>query len=497
MSIKKLAGETAIYGVSSILGRILNFALVPLYTTKFSTAEYGKVSVLFSAIAFLMVLFTYRMEVAYFRFGTDKSLNRKAIFNTSLSSLIISTLILGILFFFLSPLYAQVYNLEAYQTYIYICVGIIFLDALSELPYAELRLSGRPIRFATVRLSNIFVNLGLNLFFILFCPWVLGNNQLSFLHPFINSVYAAEIGIGYIFISTFIASLVSFLLLSPTFKQYQFFFDFTLWKKMMGYVLPLVIVGFAYLVNEMLDKLLLPQLHAEGEDCGMEAVGIYSANYKLAILISLFTQAFRYGAEPFFFRSKNDKNAKKIYAIVAKYFLIFGLTGFLVVTLYLDLFKHLIGPGFWEGLKIVPIILVANILAGLYYNFSVWYKLIDKTQWGAYISIGGALITIALNIWWIPILGYMGSAWATLICYTFMTITCYFLGQKYYAIPYAIGRMSVYLLVAVGIYLISEWIPSENLIATLGVNTLLLLLYLSFIYWQEGKHLRAVLRGKY
>lgn len=497
MSIKKLAGETAIYGVSSILGRILNFALVPLYTNEFATGEYGKVSVLFSAIAFLMVFFTYRMEVAYFRFGTDKSLSRTAIFNTSLSSLIISTLILGILFFFLSPLYAQAYNLAAYQTYIYLCVGIICLDALSELPYAELRLSGRPIRFASIRLSNIFVNLGLNLFFILFCPWALENNQFSFLHPFINTVYSPEIGIGYIFIATFIASLVSFLLLSPTFKQYQFFFDFTLWKKMMRYVLPLVVVGFAYLINEMLDKLLLPQLHPEGEDAGMDALGIYSANYKLAILISLFTQAFRYGAEPFFFRSKNDKNAKTLYAIVAKYFLIFGLTGFLVVTLYLDLFKYLIGKGYWEGLKIVPIVLVANVLAGLYYNFSVWYKLIDKTQWGAYISIGGALITIGLNIWWIPILGYMGSAWATLICYTFMTIVCYLLGQKYYPIPYSIWRMSFYLLVAVGVYLMSELIPSENLMATLGINTLLLLLFLGFIYLQEEKHLRAVLKGKY
>ncbi|MFK7980622.1 MAG: polysaccharide biosynthesis C-terminal domain-containing protein [Saprospiraceae bacterium] len=497
MSIKKLAGETAIYGVSSILGRILNFALVPLYTGIFHPEEYGKVSLLFSAIAFLMVFFTYRMEVAYFRFGTDKSLNRKDIFNTSLSSLIISTLILSLLFFFLSPLYAQVYNLEAYQTYIYLCIGIICLDALSELPYAELRLAGRPIRFATVRLSNIFVNLGLNLFFLKFCTWALANNSFSFLHPLINAIYFPEIGIGYIFIATFIASLVSFILLSPTFKQYQFFFDFTLWKKMMRYILPLVIVGFAYLINELLDKLLLPKLHVDGEDCGIEALGIYSANYKLAILIALFTQAFRYGAEPFFFKSKNDKNAKKLYAIVAKYFIIFGLIGFLVVMLYLDIFKHLIDDNYWEGLRIIPIILIANILAGLYYNFSVWYKLIDKTQWGAYISIGGALITIGLNIWWIPILGYMGSAWATLICYTFMTIACYFLGQKYYPIPYSISQMGLYLFVAIGIYLISELIPTQSLIATLGANTILLLVYLFFIYIKEEKHLRAALKGEY
>ncbi len=498
MSIKKLASETAIYGVSSILGRILNFALVPLYTGIFAPSEYGIVTQLFAIVAFSMVFFTYRMEVAYFRFGTDKSLDRKVTFNTGFSSIALSTVILVVLATSLAPYFISSYNLVDYKAFVYLCIGIICLDTLSELPYAELRLKGRPIRFASIRLTNIFINLGLNLFFLKFCPWALESEALQFLHPFINTVYSPEIGIGYIFISTFIASLIAFLLLSPTFKQYRFMLDLVLWKNMMRYVLPLVIVGFAYLINEMLDKLLLERLLTGTVEENKAAVGIYGANYKLAILISLFTQAFRYGAEPFFFRNKNQKNAKVLYAIVAKYFLIFGLIGFLVVTLYLDLFKHLLrNEAYWEGLKIVPIVLVANVLAGLYYNFSVWYKLIDKTEWGAYISVGGALITIALNIWWIPILGYMGSAWATLICYTFMTLACYLLGQKYYPIPYAIWRMGLYLLVAVGVYVLSEWINPGGLIATLGMNTLLLLLYLSFIYMQEEKSLRAVLKGEY
>ena len=498
MSIKKLVSETAIYGVSSILGRILNFALVPLYTSKFPADEYGIVTQLFAIVAFLLVFFTYRMEVAYFSFGTDKSLDRRTTFNTAFSSIAVSTIILACLATLLAPYFISSYDLVDYKTYVYLCIGIILIDTLCELPYAELRLKGRPIRFAIVRLTNIFVNLGLNLFFLWFCPEVLKSDYLSFLHPFINSVYSPDIGIGYIFIANFVASSISLLLLSPTFKQYQFLIDKALWKNMMRYVLPLVIVGFAYLINEMLDKLLLEKLLSGTAKENKAAVGIYGANYKLAILISLFTQAFRYGAEPFFFRNKNEKNAKELYAIVAKYFLIFGLVGFLVVTLYLDIFKHLIRrEEYWEGLKIVPIVLVANVLAGLYYNFSVWYKLIDKTQWGAFISVGGAMITIALNFWWIPIIGYMGSAWATLICYSSMTVACYFIGKKYYPIPYPVFRMLLYLCLAVGVYLMSTLVRTDNLIITLGVNTLLLLAYLGFIYLQEHKNIRNILNGNY
>ena len=369
------------------------------------------------------------------------------------------------------------------------------------MPYAELRLSGRPIRFATIRILNIFTNLGLNLFFLLFCPWALGQDSFQALHPFINAVYSPEVGIGYIFISNFIASLVALLLLSPTLKQYQLFFDKVLWKDMLRYVLPLVIVGFAYLINETLDKLLIPKLYSGTEEEADVALGIYAANYKLAILIALFTQAFRYGAEPFFFRNKNEDNAKELYAIVAKYFLLFGLVGFLVVMLYLDLIKPVVlrKEEYWEGVKIIPIVLIANVLAGLYYNFSVWYKLTDKTQWGAYLSIGGAIITIILNVWWIPIIGYMGSAWATLICYASMTIACYYFGKQYYSVPYPIGKMILYLGIAIGIYLLSELlaIGQANLIARLGINTLLLLMFLGFIYTQEHKNIKAILKGNY
>lgn len=496
MSIRKLAGETAIYGISSILGRILNFLLVPLFTTVLPREEYANIVTIYASIAFLMVFFTYRMEVAYFRFGTDKTIERRNTFNTALTSLLVSTLLLAFIVTLFVPQYASFYSIEDLEVYLYMCVGILCLDALCELPYAELRLQGRPIRFATIRLVNIFVNLGLNLFFLLLCPWILLQDSLSHLHSYIQVIYNPEIKIAYIFIANLVASLISFLLLLPSFKQYHFLFDRKLWQRMMQYVIPLVIVGLAYLINENLDKLLLEHLLTGTIQENKAALGEYGACYKLAIIIALFTQAFRYGAEPFFFRNKDEKNANFLYAQVAKYFLVFGTIGFLVVVLYIDLFKYLIpNETYWNGLSIIPIILIANVLAGVYYNFSVWYKLIDKTYWGAIISVGGAIITIVVNIWWIPIIGYMGSAWATLICYAAMTITCYLLGKRFYPINYPIGRMLLYLCIAVGVYQLSEFIrnyQTDNLWVIISVNTILLLFYLGFIYMLERKELAKI-----
>ena len=500
MSIKKLAGETAIYGMSSILGRVLNFALMPLYTQIFQREAYGNVVFIYATIAFLMVFFTYRMEMAYFRFGTEKNIERKTTFNTAITSLIVSTIILAVIAGIGVPYYAVFSGLENFQVYLYLGLGIICLDTLCELPYAELRLEGRPLRFAAIRLTSIAVNLGLNLFFLLFCPWALTEPSLLGIHPLLQQVYSPDIGIGYIFIANLVASLVTFLLLVPSFKHYQFLFDRLLWKRMLSYILPLVIVGLAYLINENLDKLLLPGLLSGTMEENKAALGEYGACYKLAILIALFTQAFRYGAEPFFFRNKNEHNARQLYAQVAKYFLIVGLIGFLVVVLYIDIFKLLIrNEAYWNGLKIVPIVLLANVLAGLYYNFSVWYKLIDQTQWGAYISVGGAMITILLNIWWIPLIGYMGSAWATLICYTAMTFACYFFGRKYYPVPYPIEKMIFYLLLAVGLYGLSNWLGrfhNGGLIFDLSVNTLILMTFIGIVFLLERKSLKVVLQRK-
>ncbi|MCB0664080.1 MAG: oligosaccharide flippase family protein, partial [Saprospiraceae bacterium] len=402
MSIKKLAGETAIYGISSIVSRLLYFLLTPYYTSLFLPDEYGIVTDLFAYIAFALVFFTYRMELAYFRFGSDKREEREA-FNTGMWSLTGTTIVLGGIFIMLAPWMSGISGYADRVWLIYLALGVLVFDTLSEIPKASLRLSGRPVRFAIVQTSNIMVNLGSNLFFLWFCPWALETGYFEWFNPVINAVYFPEFGIGYIFLSNLIGSAVAFLLLLPEVRKMSWHFDKALWKKMLQYSLPLLVVGLSYVINETFDRKAMVWLLSGTVEENQTQLGIYGANYKLAMILALFTQAFRYGAEPFFFKQKNENNAKDVYAQVAYYFFLFGLLGFLGVSLFIDLFKYFLGdPAYWTGLDVVPILLMANLFLGMYYNFSVWYKLTDRTRYGAWISVGGALITIGLNLWWIP-----------------------------------------------------------------------------------------------
>lgn len=489
MSIRKLAGQTAIYGISSIIGRALYFLLTPIYTNIFPTDEYGVVTGLFALMGFALVLFTYRMEMAYFRFGADEP---KKSFDTGFSSLIISTVFLALLFLLFSRETARLLGYPDHVNLVAMCAGIIALDALSEIPFARLRLEGRPIRFAAIRLTGIGLNLALNLFFLVLCPWALLQEGLASLHPWINAVYDPAYGIGYIFFSNLLASALTLALLLVLLRGFSFGIDRAMWREMMKYALPLVLVGFSFVINEMLDRQLLPLLGSGTLEENQSQLGIYGANYKLAMILSLFTQAFRYGAEPFFFKERHKTNARQNYARVAKYFTLIGLLGFLGIMLFLDVFKYFIGKDYWSGLHVVPILLLANLMLGLYYNLTVWYKLTDKTMWGAYISLGGALITIALNIWWIPIYGYTGSAWATLICYGSMTVVCYLLGQRHFAIPYPVGRFLLYLAVSIGLWGLAEWWEFERFLLEMGKNALLFLTFTSLIVVLEYKEIRKI-----
>lgn len=497
MSLKKLASETAIYGVSSILGRILGFVLVPYYTRIFSTAEYGIVSLISASIAFVMVLYTYRMELAYFRYGTDKNLDRTQIFNVCLSSIVLTTLFFTIIFFFLAPTYAEYQHIPDRVNLIYLALGIIFFDVLNEIPKAKLRLDSRPIRFAFIQMTNIGVNLGLVFFFLLFCPIILENESLSFIHGFINKVYHPNFGIGYIFLANIIASFIVFLLLLPEWKNFKLLIDKLLWKKMMKYSLPMAVVGFSFIINEMLDRTIMINYLPGSIEENKSQLGIYSANYKIAMILALFFQAFRYGAEPFFFKQKDKKEAYQSYADVAKYFFIISILGFLFITLYLDFFKQIIDEPYWEGISVVPILLMANLFLGMYYNFSVWYKISDRTMFGAYISMTGAIVTILLNMWWLPIFGYHGSAWATVICYGLMMSLSYILGRKYLPMPYQIGKMFSFLILGIGTYLLSVWLNDllkTTPISYFGLNTLLLLIYCSILWIIERKELKKALQ---
>ncbi|MBL6658267.1 MAG: polysaccharide biosynthesis protein [Flavobacteriales bacterium] len=475
--LKKLLGQTAIYGLSSIVGRLLNYLLVPLYTRYFTTSEYGDVTLLYAYVAFLLIVLTYGMETAFFRFS-QRHPNKSAVYSTSLISLLISSVVFVVLMFSNAQSIADFLSFSSKPEYVQYFALILGLDALSAISFAKLREQNRAVRFASIRLFNIFVNIGLNLFFIVYCPLALSNNLLG--AEFIQTIYSEDIGIGYIFIANLVASVLTLLLFVPEMVKSTWRFDVALWRKMMIYALPLMLAGLAGITNETIDRILLK--HLLPADISASEIGLYSAFYKLSIIMTLFVQTFRFAAEPFFFAQEKEQNAKEVYALVMKYFTIVTALIFLTVTIYYDIVKQFIGSDFHDdrGAIIVPILLLANLFLGLYYNLSVWYKLTEKTLFGAYMSLFGAGVTIVLNLLLIPKLGFVGSAWATLCCYLLMVLCSYFLGRKYYPIPYPLQRMGLYFVLMFALYFLSiNW--------SLGMlnNTLYLLIFIAVAFVLE------------
>ena len=453
--LKKLAGQTAIYGLSSIVGRLLNYLLVPLYTRYFTTVEYGEITTLYAVVAFLVIILTYGMETAFFRFS-QREQNKKLVYSTSLISLLISSVLFVVAILLNADNIASALHFAGHPEYIKWFALIIGLDAISSISFAQLREHNKAARFALIRLVNIFVNIGLNLFFIIYCPFAIKNNLPS--AEFVQSIYSPEIGIGYIFIANLAASGLTILMLIPEMASSLWRFDFSLWKKMMWYAMPLMIAGLAGITNETIDRLLLKYLLPT--DIADAEIGLYGAFYKLSIIMTLFVQTFRFAAEPFFFNQEGKQNAKRVYADVMKYFTIITAIIFLAVTIYYDIVKGFIGRDFHDerGAIIVPILLLANLFLGIYYNLAVWFKLTEKTKYGAYLSIFGAVITLALNFVLIPQIGFVGSAWATLVCYAAMMAASYFMGRKHYPIPYNIKRIGGYLTLMMSLFFFShQW----------------------------------------
>jgi O-antigen/teichoic acid export membrane protein len=491
--LKKLASETAIYGVSSILSRLLNYVILTPYLTRaFLTGEYGVVSDMYVYAGLLMVLFTYRMETTFFRFAKDKE-NRDKVFSTTAWSIIISTVVLvGLLLSFSQGL-ANLLHYPNNQDYVIWFIFIIAFDALAAIPFARLRLENRPIRFAVLKTLGILVNIFFIFSFLEICPWLIEQGFSG-----IANFYNEGNRISYVFVANLLASLAVLLLLLPEFRHLKPIFDKGLWKKMMIYAMPLVIVGFASVINQLISMPLMKELLPYDFNKNMEQVGIYAACAKIAILMSLFTQAFNYAAEPFFFRNADRSDAKKTYAQVAQAFTLVGSLAFLGIMMYIDIIRHFIGSDFQEGLSVVPILLIAFLLLGIYYNFSIWYKLTDRTKFGAYISLTGVAVTLALNFILIPKIGYLGGAWAALACYATMTILSYQLGQKYFPVNYPIGKISLYIGSAILVYLGSTqvaFMTSENLGLRLLVNTLFLLSWVGAIYSLEKKNLSLLLKS--
>lgn len=446
--IRKLASQTAIYGLSSIFGRFLNYLLVPLYTYYFSAEEYGVVSEFYAYAGFFSVVLLFGLDTGYFRFRNKDEPGKDKAYSTSLWFILLMNLGFFGLIFWINPWLSDLLKYPDHPEYVLCFSLILIMDAIASIPFARLRAENKAFRFAGIKVVEILITVGLSLFFIKYCPKLLGNESF----PWIAEIYDPNIGVGYIFIANLIASICKFIMLAPQLLGLRGGFDMALFRKILSYSLPMVVIGFAGIINEMLDRVLLKQLLPYDLATNMKMLGIYSACYKLSILMSLFIQAFRFAAEPFFFSYADKSDARPVYAKVLRFFVVFCVFIFLLVTLFIDFFKYFVGPEFRAGLEVVPILLLANLFLGIYVNLSIWYKLTDRTLMGAFVALLGALLTIILNIAWIPVYGYMGSAWATLACYGTMACISYVLGQVYYPVKYDVLQISAYIALGLGIY---------------------------------------------
>ncbi|MCL2414070.1 MAG: flippase [Bacteroidales bacterium] len=452
MAIRNLVGQTAIYGFPTIIGRLLNYLLVPLYTRLFLPEEYGLVIQFYALVGFFMVIVTYGMETAFFRFASrDK--NNPNIFSTAVSMLLASSVAFFALAFVFRDSVASAIGHANHSEYIVWFAAIMMFDAICAIPFARLRQQERPIRFVVLRTFNIIANISFNLFFLVLCPFILAHNPDSIL----QFIYRPEIGVGYIFISNLLATSLTTLLLLPEFFQIRLRIDPKLAKNMLMYSLPVMVWGMAGILNETFDRIVMRHLISD-PSIAMAQVGIYGAAYKVAILMTLFIQAFRFAADPFFFKQAiENRNAPEIYAKVMRYFVLACLMIFLVCTLFLNDIMLFVGAEFREGAVVVPILLMANLFLGVFFNLSVWYKVTDQTKYGAYIAMVGAAITISLNILLVPIFGIVGAAWATLACYVTIVVISYFLGQRHFPIPYPVKTLSRYLLFALALFLVHRY----------------------------------------
>ncbi len=479
---RKLLGDTAIYGVSSIVGRFLNWWLVPYYSVLFLPQEYGVVANLYAYVAFMLILLTYGMETGYFRFAS-RSQNAEKVYSTSQGVLLITSVLFLLLIFFFKEKIAATIGYPDFPEYIWLLAIVVAIDAFTSIPFAKLRLENRPIKFATIKIVNIGFNIGFNLFFLSLCPLILKHFPDS---P-IRLIYSPEIGIGYIFIANLLASVSTLILLYREIFGMRFSIDKVLLRQMLSYSFPILIIGLAGMINQNIDKILIPFLVPESQN-PMFQVGIYGANYKLAVLMNMFIQAFRYAFEPFFFsRGKNSgEDDPAVYASVMKYFLLFGLYIFLGMTLYIDLVKQLIDVRYHEGLKIVPLVLLANLFFGIFFSLSIWFKLKDMTRYGAYIALIGAAVTLVLNILLIPIMGYMGSAIAVLVCFFIMTVITYIWGQKHYPVPYDLGRLFLYFGVALLFFFLSLTGVGGDTFVKYLFNSMLIVVF-TILVWRLEK----------
>ncbi len=459
--LKSLAKETAIYGASSIVGRFLNYLLVPLYTIALpaSSGGYGVLTNIYAWVALILVLLTCGMETGFFRFANKGEDEPMRVYSTTLLSVSIASLaFVAIGLLFLDPI-AGLLGYGEHPWYIGMMMIVVAMDAIQSIPFAYLRYKKRPIKFAALKLLFIFLNIALNLFYYA----ILKGND-----------------VGCAFLFNLICTSVVMLCMISELRGFTYVLDRELLKRMLRYSFPLVILGVAGILNQVADKIIFPFVYPDAAEANIQ-LGIYGAASKIAMIMAMFTQAFRFAYEPFVFGKSKEKDSREMYAKAMKYFIIFTLLAFLIVMFYMELLRHIIERSYWDGLRVVPIVMAAEIFMGIYFNLSFWYKLIDETRWGAYFSLTGCTILILMNIFLIPKYGYIACAWAGFTGYGVAMLLSYFVGQKKYPIQYDLKAIGMYVLLAAVLYGAAEYVPIDNIYLRMAYRTVLLLLFIAYI----------------
>ena len=478
-NLKSLAKDTAIYGLSSIVGRFLNYLLVPLYTATLSAAGggYGVITNVYAYTALLLVILTYGMETTFFRFANKEGEDPQRVYSTALLSVGATSLAFAVLVVaFVGPISAAM-GYADHPSYVWVMAVTVALDAFQCIPFAYLRYKKRPVKFAALKLANILMSIALNLVFFLALPaWYESTGG----EGLVGRIYSPEVGVGYAFYVNLFCSAALMLLLVKELTGFRYVFDRALLRRMLTYAWPILVLGIAGILNQTADKILFPYVYS-GADAHAQ-LGIYGAASKIAMIMAMITQAFRYAYEPFVFGKAKDRDNRETYAKAMKYFVIFTLLAFLAVVGYMDILRHLIGRDYWEGLGVVPIVMAAEIMMGVYFNLSFWYKLIDKTIWGAWFSGAGCLVLILVNVLLVPRYGYMACAWGGFAGYGTAMLLSYFVGQKHYPINYPVKDIMLYVAVAAVLFLVMHY--SNRLLpawGAVGANTVLLALFAALI----------------
>jgi O-antigen/teichoic acid export membrane protein len=492
--IKALAGQTVIYGLGTIVPRLLNYLLTPFYVRVFVSGEYGQISELYAWIALFLAILTFGMETTFFRFSQKE--NSSKVFNNAESVVLLITFTFLVLYGIFYKSFAQLIHYE-FNSYYVLLIGIIVaIDAIAAIPFAMLRKEEKAGRFSLIKTINVLSNILLNIFFLVVIP----EKSMAIAEGIFGEQTSLLI---WVFISNILASLINLIMLTPQLSKLRLGFDRELVKSMLKYSFPILLISLVGMVNEVADKILikylvtipeesvLASMNMTGQEYAMQQLGIYSANFKLGVLMTIFIQMFRFASEPFFFGHAKDRNAPSLYAKVMTYFVIFCLLIFLGVMFYMDILQHFVGRSgsdYREGLVIVPIILIANMLYGIVFNLSIWFKLSDKTYYGTIIAIIGSIVTLTCFFVLIPRIGYLGAAIAHLACYIVMMLVSYFWGQKNFPIPYQIGRIAIYCALAAILYFISSLFNDFNIILKLSLNTIMILLFMTVVFIMERKN---------